>query len=82
MADATPKENRLFTYAVEMERKFELYQNAGVREYWIVKPEQKKVMVYYFQGKEITVHSYGAGDTIPVTVLQGLTIYLESVFAE
>jgi Uma2 family endonuclease len=35
--------------AIEMERKLKLYQNAGIREYWIVDPENNGVTVYWFQ---------------------------------
>jgi Uma2 family endonuclease len=35
--------------AIEMERKLKLYQDAGVREYWIIDPENTGVTVYRFQ---------------------------------
>jgi Uma2 family endonuclease len=35
--------------AIEMERKLKLYQEAGVREYWIVDPENNGVTVYRLQ---------------------------------
>ncbi|MDE7183164.1 MAG: Uma2 family endonuclease, partial [Lachnospiraceae bacterium] len=33
-------------------RKLALYQNVGVREYWLVDPERKSITVYRFERKE------------------------------
>lgn len=44
------------------------YQNAGVREYWIIDPEKKKVMVYDLEGNEFPV-IYGFDAQVPVKVL-------------
>ena len=66
--------------AIEMERKFKLYQEAGVREYWIVNPENKSITVFCF-GKKPGFRTYKSTDTVNVTVLPGLSINLEQVFA-
>jgi Uma2 family endonuclease len=68
--------------AIEMERKFRLYREAGVREYWLVDSENKSLTVYRFQNGEILTNAYGSADTAPVASLPGLTIPLEEVFAE
>jgi len=65
--------------AIEMERKFSLYQDAGVREYWIVNPENKKVTVYQFQKDAIPTY-YKSADTVPVSIFPELNISLEQVF--
>ena len=80
--------------AIEMERKLKLYQDAGVKEYWIVDPENNGVTVYRFQEGAILTYFYKSADTIPVTIFpepqtspQGevsplaLNITLEQVFA-
>ena len=46
------------------------YGNAGVREYWIIDPEQAKVLVYDFS-KEIYPVIYGFTDKIPVGIFDG-----------
>ena len=46
------------------------YKNAGVREYWIVDPVQKRVIVYEFQ-KEDRVSVYSFRDRIPIGILDG-----------
>jgi Uma2 family endonuclease len=67
--------------AIEMDRKFKLYRQAGVREYWIVDPKNNGLTVFRF-GENPGFNVYKSTDTVPVAVLPGLTIALEQVFAE
>jgi len=69
--------------AIEMQRKFELYRDAGVQEYWVVNSIFKSLTVYLFDNdkERITSRTYNEKDSIPVTVLEGLTIDLEPVFS-
>jgi Uma2 family endonuclease len=66
--------------AIEMQRKFELYREAGVCEYWIVDPENNRLTVYRFHNGKILIDTYGSTDTVPVGILPGLDILLEQVF--
>jgi len=68
--------------AIEMERKFTLYREAGVREYWIVDSNNKGLKVFCFNNGGISVNIYGAADSVPVVILPGLNISLAQVFAE
>ena len=68
--------------AIEMQRKFEVYRDAGVTEYWIVNSEYKTLTVYLFDGEKATTRTYREKDSSPVTILEGLSIELEPVFAE
>jgi len=68
--------------AIEMERKFTLYMEASVREYWIVDPENKRLKVHLFREGVITTDTYASGSTVPVAIFPGLNIALEQVFAE
>ncbi|MDR2922702.1 MAG: Uma2 family endonuclease [Treponema sp.] len=68
--------------AFEMERKFLLYREAGVREYWIVDSKSSKLKVHCFRDGEIITNVYGSADAVPVAVLPGFSVALENVFAE
>ena len=46
------------------------YQKAGVREYWIVDPIKKQVMVYFFEEDVLPV-TYSFEDKIPVNISGG-----------
>jgi Uma2 family endonuclease len=67
----------------EMNNKFRLYEEAGVREYWVVEPEDKFVLVYVLREGEF-VGLRPCTDEYPLTstVLPGLSIDLAAVFAE
>jgi Uma2 family endonuclease len=67
--------------AIEMERKFELYRVAGVREYWVIDPEHKTLHTYRFQDGRILPQSYNASSSAPVGIFSDLSISLEPVFA-
>lgn len=56
-------------------RKLVKYSAAGVREYWIVDPEKKRVMVYNFE-KE-TTEEYAFTEAVPSGTLEGLSITVE-----
>lgn len=63
--------------------KFNLYQQAGVREYWIVDPASKSVQVFVLDGKHYAARDFGtADDKIKVNVLEDCTIDLSQVFSE
>ena len=63
--------------------KFDLYQKHGVKEYWIVHPSEKTVMVFKLQetGLYRAPDRYGDDGRIPVTLLGDLVIDLKELFA-
>ena len=67
--------------AIEMEQKLKLYQEAGVREYWVIDPENNGLTVYLFE-KDIIAKTYKSTATVAVTIFPGLNIPLEQIFAE
>ena len=64
--------------------KLNLYQRAGVREYWIVDPENKAVQVFLQDGGgSLKIHEdYGREDVAKVNVLSGCFVELSKVFSE
>ena len=60
----------------EMKDKFDLYESAGVLEYWIIDPLREQILVYDLgeKGSYAGRRPYLAGDHIPSHVLQGLDI--------
>jgi len=65
--------------AIEMQRKFGLYRTAGVREYWIVDPENRELTTYGF-AENLGFSVYKSGDTVSSAVLEGLRVALDQVF--
>jgi len=55
-------------------RKLNLYQLAGVREYWIVNPQSQTVYVYYFEKESFKTSSYAFQDKIKVNIYDDLVI--------
>lgn len=51
----------------DYEKKRRKYQNAGVREYWIVDPKTESVLCYFFEESD-KPHSYTFDDKIPVRI--------------
>lgn len=63
--------------------KLNLYQRAGVREYWIVNPDEQSVQVFLLDGGILQIHEvYGPEDIAKVNVLEGCFMELSKVFAE
>lgn len=63
--------------------KFSLYQRAGVREYWIVDPENKCVQSFWLEDGRYAVKEFGAaGDKMRVNVLEDCFIDLSEIFPE
>jgi Uma2 family endonuclease len=50
--------------------KLNKYLNAGVREYWIIDPDQETVTVYDFEHDQFPIH-YTFEDTVPVMIWEG-----------
>lgn len=52
--------------------KLNKYQTAGVREYWIIDPEKKRIMVYKFETQDYDMYSFN--DIIRVGIYPDLEI--------
>lgn len=64
----------------DFDRKLGLYRKAGVREYWIVDTDNRKVWVFLFAEHPNVVNFYDWTDPIPVHIYGGqLTIRIEDL---
>lgn len=66
---------------VEIKKKFDLYEENLIKEYWVIHPEEKTVLVYSLQnGKYIGSRLYGEDDFIVTEVLKGIELKAEDLF--
>ena len=62
--------------------KLRKYQNAGVREYWTVFPDEKQIVVYDFEHK-LPHKIYTFEDTVPVSIWDGrCTVDFAYIFSQ
>ncbi|CEP67249.1 Nuclease, putative, TT1808 [Moorella glycerini] len=65
----------------DLRSKYKVYEKSGVREYWIVDPQQKSVQVFCLQEGKFTldqeVEQQGA---VKSRVIAGLEVRVESIF--
>lgn len=62
--------NQSFDYI----KKLNLYQAAGVREYWIVNPMRKNIFVYFFEETRFEVMMFTFHDKLKVNIYDDLLI--------
>ena len=62
--------------------KFQKYLKYGVREYWLVDPDDKTVHACVLENGKYVVNVYADTDAAPVRVLEGCFINLTDVFSE
>ena len=60
----------------ELFLKFQYYLEAGVREYWVIDPDEKKVQVHVYENGHYISTVYRDNTGIPVNVLPGLFVNL------
>lgn len=61
--------------------KFNLYEESGVKEYWMVEPTERMVLVYTLQNnKYIGLKPFTEGEIIQSPLFPDMKIEVESVF--
>ncbi len=71
------------TSSKDLREKFEVYEEAGVKEYWVVHPQEETVLVYTLSqnGKyQGVLRPYVSADKLSSMTIKGLVIDLEQVF--
>jgi Uma2 family endonuclease len=73
-----------FTLQRDMGEKFFIYEKSGVKEYWIVHPVDRTVMVFKLQpdNKYGRPEIYFSKGIVDVGILPGLTIDLSAAFSD
>jgi Uma2 family endonuclease len=65
----------------DLVRKFAIYARYGIREYWIVDPDEQTLRVYALSDGQYALHEYEGGLARSV-VLAGLTVDVAALFAD
>jgi Uma2 family endonuclease len=66
----------------ELKNKYEVYEEGGVKEYWIIHPHEQTVMTYTLvEGKYIPSRLFTSGDIIESKCIVQLQLDLEYVFS-
>ncbi|HTM66455.1 MAG TPA: Uma2 family endonuclease [Flavipsychrobacter sp.] len=65
----------------ELKNKYEVYEESGVKEYWIVSPQDHSFLVYTLKdGKYVPSKLMGEDDMMESLVLKGFSLNLEELF--
>ena len=70
------------TAKYDLVRKFKLYQEVGIREYWVVDPERSTLAAHVLHPDGYVTKAYGEEYIAPVDVLEGCEINLKEVFED
>ena len=65
----------------ELKNKYELYQEAGVREYWVIRPDNKEITQFVLENDQYhTLPPIVEGDLIHSTIFPDLSLQTEDIF--
>ncbi len=66
----------------EMDNKFDVYEESGVKEYWLVEPNDEVVFVYVLleEGKYIGLKPFTVGQALTSITLPEFTVELKELF--
>jgi len=67
----------------DIQLKYEIYEEAGVQEYWVLMPQEELLEQFVLEGgKYQRIQTYTREDAVEARVVPGLKVQLEEVFAE
>jgi Uma2 family endonuclease len=71
------------TWDYDRKEKYQAYQAAGVREYWIVDPRAQVIEVYVLEeGQYLLIGKWGAGERAQSQVLKGFDVAVDDICRE
>ena len=66
----------------ELKNKYDIYEEAGVQEYWVVFPSEKTMLVYMLtDGKYVPSRLMVGGDVVTSAILPGFSMDLADIFS-
>ncbi|AEL24075.1 Uma2 family endonuclease [Cyclobacterium marinum] len=67
----------------ELQLKYEVYEASGVKEYWIIHPDERTLLIYTLEGaKYQPSRLFTLGDRVKSQALTGFELDLDEVFGE
>ncbi len=67
----------------ELRNKYEVYEESGVREYWIIHPDEQTIMIYtLIEVKYQPSRLFTSGDIVESKCIEGFRLDLEEVFSD
>jgi Uma2 family endonuclease len=67
----------------ELKHKYEVYEESGVLEYWVVHPNEQTLLVYtLINGSYIASKLFSPGDIVNSECIEGFSLDLEYVFSD
>ncbi len=65
----------------DLKLKYEVYEASGVREYWVIHPDERTLLIYFLdQGQFRASRLYTLGDRVSSQAVPGFELELDSVF--
>ncbi|GMQ24005.1 Uma2 family endonuclease [Algoriphagus sp. oki45] len=65
----------------ELKLKYEVYEESGVKEYWIIHPNEQTLLIYtLINGKYQPSHLYTSGDEVESKWVEGFRLNLSEIF--
>lgn len=65
----------------ELQNKYEVYEESGIKEYWIIHPYEKTLLVYTLTDRKyVPSKLFTLGDRVPSQCIQGFVLDLDELF--
>lgn len=65
----------------ELKNKYEVYEEAGVKEYWVIHPNEQTLLIYTLEGGRYQPSRlFISGDVVQSTCIPGFSLNLEVIF--
>ena len=65
----------------ELKNKYEVYEESGVKEYWVIHPNEQTLLIYSLtDGKFQASRHFTSGDIVESVCVPGMRIDLEDLF--